>query len=459
MFRRALTLLVLGSALGVFFAALLGPGPVRGEEAPTELVEDPAPPTRTAKDISRPMIEATRRVRPAVVKIIGYRKDWRGRMRQSQSGSGFIISNDGHVLTNRHVILNATLLAVRTDDGRSFERVQVLGADARSDVAVIKIIAPQATKFPLAPLGDSDALEVGELVLAIGAPYELASSVSLGVVSATGRVGLIGGAYGSATSEDFIQTDAALNRGNSGGPLVNMDGQVVGINTAIQGATGANVGVGFSIPINLARSVAVSLIERGVAKRGYLGVQGQLTKAGWKVQTVVPDSPAAKAGLRRNDVITEIDGRRLRDARILLARLTQAGPGGKLDLTVQRSDMKRNVSVVLGEERLDTFGIEVESLKPARAKELGLHPQTQGVVVTRVLEKSAAAQANARNRLLPGDVITHVFWPGGRRALRAREDFDEAMRHFASTRPAEVHFIVETPEGRFRVKLTPPRPS
>ncbi len=458
MFRRAFTLLILGSALGVYFAAFLGPQPASGEDAPKELVAEPLPPTRSAKDISRPMIQATRRVRPAVVRILGYRRDWRGGMRVIQSGSGFVFSKSGHILTNRHVISGSTQLSVHMDDGRTFEKIRVLGADSRSDVAVIKILDAGNKPVPVAPLGDSDALEVGELVLAIGAPYELASSVSLGVVSATGRAGLIGG-RGTNASEDFIQTDAALNRGNSGGPLVNMDGQVVGINTAIQGATGANVGVGFSIPINLARAIAISLVERGVAKRGFLGVRGDFVKGGIIVRSVVPNSPAADAGVRANDVITAVDGRVLKDSRVLAARLAQTGPGGVLNISVRTGKESRDISVRLGEEKTASFGIEVESLEPTRARELGLDPRTRGVVVTRVSPGSTAGAANSRNRLLPGDVITEVLWPGGRRSIRERADFSDVMQAFTDSMPREVHFIVNTPEGRFRVRLTPSRNS
>jgi serine protease Do len=465
MIRRGLLLLALGSLLGVLFATYLGPPTALGDEPPPELQANPAQPTRTAKDISRPMIDATARVRPAVVEIVMFGRDFRGRTARISNGSGFIISKQGHILTNRHVVAvrGASQIQVRLDDGRTFEKVRILGTDPRSDVAVVKV-DPGEHDLPVAAIGDSDALEVGELVLAIGSPYKLASSVSLGVVSATGRTGVIPDA---SAAEEFIQTDAALNPGNSGGPLVNLDGQVVGINTAIAPPTGANVGVGFSIPINLARSVALALIERGVVRRGYLGVRGKLvgkpdsTRAdGYRIDHVVPESPAAKAGLQPDDIIVALDGRPLEDIQILYSRLTQAGPDGEVDLSVRRGEKLRMVHVRLGEAKPGSFGIEVASLTPKRARELQLPTGVNaGVVVTRVQEGSIAAEAEPSNRLLPGDVIVRINWTGGRIDVAERSDFERVMEYFHSQPPRQVEFIVATKEGFFRVRLQPQQDS
>ena len=374
MMRSATLLLLLGSLIGLVCGILLlDPRTAAGAEAPPELRAAPAKPTASAKDLSRPLIEATKKVRPAVVKIVSWGRAY-GQRRQLVSGSGFIISKEGHVLTNRHV-LQALIgnaqgeLEVQLPDGRSFSRIKLLGADRRNDVAVIQILDEHKGDWPVAALGDSDDLEVGELVIAIGSPFELASSVSYGVVSATGRTGV-----GRGEAEDFIQTDAALNPGNSGGPLINLDGQVVGINTAIQGATGANVGIGFSIPINLARTVAIALIEKGEARRGWLGVHGVQLSAddlererieeagGFRVLRIEKDSPAARAGIPRASTIVEVDGRPLRDLSVLHARLAQAGPGGRVKITYVAEGQRHTVDVSVAEEPVYTYGIEVADL-------------------------------------------------------------------------------------------------
>jgi serine protease Do len=439
-------------------ALLLAPRVAAAAEVPSELRAPAAKPTKTAKDVSRPLIEATKRVRPAVVKIVSWGDTYSGR-RQLASGSGFIISKEGHILTNRHVLRGQ--LEVQLEDGRKFKGIRTLGADPRSDIAVIQIVEEHKGEWPVAELGDSDSLEVGELVITIGSPFELASSVSYGVVSATGRSGM-----GRGMAEDFIQTDAALNPGNSGGPLINLDGQVVGINTAIQGATGANVGVGFSIPINLARTVAISLIERGEARRGWLGIQGvaatpqQLEAekidepAGFRVLRVERDSPAARAGIPPLATIVEVDGRPLRDVNVLHARLAQAGPGGRVKLTYVAKGERRTVDVEVGEEPDYTIGIEVADLTPAQAKTLGISPRVQGVVVTRIQEGSVADQRDEANRLLPGDVILSVRWLGvAYQRVGTREDFEQVMEIIADRRPQAVEFIILTKDGPFRVTL------
>lgn len=456
--RRAALLLALGSLLGLVAGTLLlAPRVAAAEEVPPELRASAAKPSSAAKDISRPLIEATKKVRPAVVKIVSWGRSYPGK-RQLASGSGFIISKQGHVLTNRHVLRGQ--LEVQLEDGRKFDNIRTLGADSRSDVAVIQILDAPKGGWPVAALGDSDTLEVGELVIAIGSPFELASSVSYGVVSATGRSGV-----GRSMAEDFIQTDAALNPGNSGGPLINLDGQVVGINTAIQGATGANVGVGFSIPINLARTIAISLIERGEARRGWLGVHGvplsaeqlELEKVddagGFRVLRVEKDSPAARAGIPPSSTIVEVDGRPLRDVSVLHARLAQAGPGGRVKVTYVAKGERRTVDVEVGEEPAYTIGIEVADLTPAQAQSLGLSARVQGVVVTRIQEGSIADQRDEANRLLPGDVILSVRWPGVGYRITSREDFEQVMEILAERRPQSVEFIVVTKEGPFRVTL------
>jgi len=471
--RRATLLLALGSFLGLVCGMLLlGPKAAAGAEAPPELRAVPAKPTASSRELSRPLIEATKKVRPAVVKVVTYGAYGRAR-RQLVSGSGFIISKEGHILTNRHVLdtylrlrsqerspqERVAELEVQLPDGRQFGNIKLLGADTRNDVAVIQILDDHKGDWPVATLGDSDELEVGELVIAIGSPFELESSVSYGVVSATGRAGLYSGRGGG---EDFIQTDAALNPGNSGGPLINLDGQVVGINTAIQGNTGNNVGVGFSIPINLARTVAIGLIERGEARRGWLGVHGvELTSAelarlkidspgGFRVLRVETGSPAARAGIPPEATLVEVDGRPLRDLNVLQARLAQAGPGGHVKVTYVAQGERRTVDVDVAEEPTYTYGIEVQDLDPARSRKLGL---PGGAEVTRIQPGSAADQRDEANRLLPGDVILSVRWPGVSYRITSREDFETVMRFLGERPPQAVLFIVATKDGFYRVTL------
>jgi len=470
MMRRATLLLALGSLLGLLCGTLLLGPKAAGAEAPPELRAVPAKPTASSRELSRPLIEATKKVRPAVVKVVTYGRTYGRARRQLVSGSGFIISKEGHILTNRHVLdtylrLRSQELAgeleVQLPDGRQFGNIKLLGADTRNDVAVIQILDEHKGDWPVAALGDSDDLEVGELVIAIGSPFELESSVSYGVVSATGRAGLYSGRGGG---EDFIQTDAALNPGNSGGPLINLDGQVVGINTAIQGNTGNNVGVGFSIPIDLARTVAIGLIERGEARRGWLGVHGvQLTAAelerskidspgGFRVLRVEKDSPAARAGIPAEATLVEVDGRPLRDLNVLQARLAQAGPGGRVKVTYVAGGERRTVDVGVAEEPTYTYGIEVQDLDPTHARSLppGV---VQGAEVTRIQPGSAADQRDEANRLLPGDVILSVRWPGVSYRISSREDFETVMRILGERPPQAVEFIVATKDGLYRVML------
>jgi S1-C subfamily serine protease len=458
MMLRAAFVLGLAVTMGIVVGGLLAPRPASGGEVPSELKAPPAQPTPTAREIARPLIEATRRVRPAVVKIISTTEHWSGQRRQVASGSGFIISKEGHILTNRHVLQGQ--LVVQLPDGREFARIKVLGADTRSDVAVIRIL--DEADLPVAALGDSDALEVGEPVIAIGSPFELASSVSYGVVSATGRTGVH---RGRGAAEEFIQTDAALNPGNSGGPLINLDGQVVGINTAIQSSTGSNVGIGFSIPINLARTVAIALIETGEARRGWLGVRGEqlagpvLEKhgidapGGFRIVAVEKGSPAERAGIPPGATILEVDGRPLRDLNVLHARLAQAGPAGRVKVTYEMNGARRSVDVALAGEPVYTFGIECANLDAARVRSLGLPAGSQGAVVTRIVEGSVAADAGEANRLLPGDVIVAIAWPGGHYRITSAEDFEAVMRAFGDRPPSLVRLTVVTKDGAYYITL------
>ena len=282
--------------------------------------------------------------------------------REHSLGSGVIVTQDGYILTNNHVVEGAKDIDVELSDQRHFTG-KVIGTDPQTDVAVVKIEASGLTAMPL---GDSKGLQVGDFVLAIGEPFGLRSTVTMGIVSATGRTSL--GIEGQNSYEDFIQTDAAINPGNSGGALVDVHGELVGINTAIlaggnseMGGEGGNEGVGFAIPVDLARNVMTQIVEHGKVTRAQLGVFiGQLTPAlakqfglskaeGALVQEVPSDSPGAKAGLRRGDVILGMNGQPYPDSQALRLAISEMAPGTVIHLNVVRNDKPLTIDVKLGE--------------------------------------------------------------------------------------------------------------
>jgi serine protease Do len=277
------------------------------------------------------------------------------------AGSGVLFREDGYILTNNHVVQDAERVLVVLHDLRHFE-AEVIGRDPSTEVAVVRI---RGSGFPVAQLGDSDAIRLGDWVLALGSPLGLQFSVTAGIVSGTGRaLGILGGqAEGAAALEHFIQTDAALSPGNSGGPLLNTAGEVVGINTAVAAPAGVPAGYGFAIPTDIARRVALQLIETGEVRRPYLGVllapvspmfaraHGLPTVAGAVVMQVEPGSPAAGAGVRQGDVIMAIDGDPVRTVSELQARLVRLEPGGSAVLRVIRDGREVDVRTELGVAR------------------------------------------------------------------------------------------------------------
>ncbi len=304
---------------------------------------------------------AVKRALPAVVSIQTRRVDRRaspfagdpvferlfGRRSQEQQsqpvgeGSGVIVSADGMVLTNFHVISGATDIDVMLVDGRML-KAKVIGADPESDLAVLKV---EEANLPTMTLGNSDALQVGDVVLAMGNPFGISNTVTMGIISALARKRV------SETNpfEDFIQTDAAINPGNSGGPLVNTTGELVGINSAIFTRTGSTAGIGFSIPSNLVRSTMEQIVATGSVSRGYLGVAMQDVQGvkGAGIYSVVEDGPAANAGLRRYDVILEINGKPVGDQFEAIATIAGTKPGTKVPLTVQRRSERLTIDVTL----------------------------------------------------------------------------------------------------------------
>jgi len=353
---------------------------------------------------------------------------------RTAQGSGFIISADGYILTNNHMVEGAEKVEIELTDGRKFT-AEIVGADSDSDVAVIKI---DASNLPYLELANSDTLEVGEWVLAIGNPLGLSHTVTAGIVSAKGRSG-----FGLATLENFIQTDAAINFGNSGGPLINLDGKVVGINTAIAGSTG-NIGIGFAIPINMAKHAYDQLVKGGTVERGYLGVlpqdlEPEMAEAfglkngkGVLMPEVTKDSAADKAGLKHNDVILELNGEPVESADSFRNRIAMLKPGTKVQLVIWRDGKRKTLTVKLSkrpstdeltgtlpEETREELGFSVQTLTDELAKRYGYEGQS-GVIVTSVDRGSQAE----RLKITPGALIKEV----NRQEVRNTREFNEAIR-------------------------------
>ena len=357
-------------------------------------------------------------------------------------GSGFVINADGYIVTNNHVVDGATEIRVKLSDGRDLA-AKVVGRDPKTDLALLKV---EASRLPVIPLGNSGELQVGEAVMAIGNPFGLEQTVTTGIVSATGRV------IGEGPYDNFIQTDASINPGNSGGPLINTRGQAVGINTAIFTQTGGSVGIGFAIPIDLAKTVVTQLANGGQVVRGYLGVSiqpmtpdlarsfGMPEPTGALVSSVVEGSPAAKAGVKAGDVITQYDGRKVGRSDDLPRAVAETPVGRDVPLTVVRDgktvtlhatvarlDEPQARSAAQAKPAKDALGLSLAPLTPAEAHERGLG-EHGGVVVRGVQDGSPAANAG----LQPGDVITEI----NRAPVRNVEDVKQAMDKRAKDKPA-----------------------
>ena len=319
-------------------------------------------------------------------------------------GSGVIVSPDGYVLTNNHVVTQngevVDEIVVKLTDGREFN-AKVIGADAPTDVAVLKV---DASNLPTAVITDSNHLRVGDIVFAIGNPLQVGTTVTMGIVSATGRTNL--GLLGGGGYENFIQTDASINMGNSGGALVDSQGRLIGINTAIMSRTGGNIGLGFSIPINLARNVMGSLVDKGVVERGAIGVMlegmtpemaanlGLSRPVGALVRQVVPGKAGAKAGLRDGDVILKVNGQDIEDYAQLRLIISQKAPGTRVELDILRNKTPRSIQVVLGSLGGLTAnlnpndwpipGLELESVTSQYRNLYGIPKDVEGVVVSSI---------------------------------------------------------------------------
>jgi serine protease Do len=354
---------------------------------------------------------------------------------QRSLGSGVIIDPSGIALTNAHVISGASDIEVVGVDGRK-HKAKVLGADPKSDLAVLRL--QDGGGFSAARLGDSDQVQVGDWVLAIGSPFGFTQTVTAGIISAKGRV------LGQGPFDDFLQTDAAINPGNSGGPLVNMAGEVVGINTAIVSRTGGSLGIGFAIPINLAKKIYTELTARGKVTRGWLGVSVQpltaeLAKSfgtqddvGVLVADVIEASPAEKGGLRPGDIILEFNDKKVAAPSDLQRAVGLTSPGHTARLKVLRDRAQRTVEIQIGEapdeaeaaaapggKAGNLLGLDVRPLTPEAARQLGLRG-VEGVVVAGVESGSPAESAGVRT----GDVVREV----NRVRIRAVADFERVTQ-------------------------------
>lgn len=350
-------------------------------------------------------------------------------------GSGFIVSNDGYILTNYHVVEKADTVTVTTLEGKEYQAKKI-GSDPSTDIAVLKI---EAKNLPTLSLADSSTVEVGEWVLAVGNPFGLQASVSAGIISAKGRSDL-----DIARVENFFQTDAAINMGNSGGPLVNLNGEVIGMNTAIASNTGGHMGIGFAIPSNLLKDVMKELIEHGHLSRGYLGVALQrvdadiaaavnLEKArGGLVSEVQPGSPAEKAGLQSGDIILELDGTPIETIGSFRTSIALLKPGQQITLKVRRDnkDLILNAAIaenpeneMQGSDIEDSYGLMLEPVTPELAKKYNLDAKT-GLLIVQIDPDSSAYQSGLR--------AGHVILAVNGRAITSVDDFARAVQNAES---------------------------
>ena len=379
-----------------------------------------------------------------------------GKMKTHALGSGFIISSDGLILTNNHVVAKATEIKIKLLTGKEYD-AKLVGRDSKTDLALIKVTPDNDFPKPVV-LGDSDAMRVGDWVMAVGNPFGLGNTVTTGIISAKSRI------LGEGPYDDFLQTDAAINPGNSGGPLFNMQGQVIGINTAI---IAQGQGIGFAIPINMAKELLPQL-KKGKVIRGWLGIMiqditpelaksfGLKSTKGVLVSDVVQGSPAEKAGLLRGDIILRFDGKEIKNAHMLSQMAAATAPNTQAKIDLLRNGEEKTISVELGtmpegeqnivspEEKSD-WGMRVQELTPQLAHQLGLEPGTTGVVISEVNNGSPAAAAGLR----PGDLITEV----NREAIKNLNDYQQALHKVKKSE--NLLLLIKRAGGSFYTVLTP----
>ncbi len=458
-FFRAATFLIVGLTIGLVISSGLGFHAKAYPQEPTISKES----TDILSKIGHAMAEVTAAVKPAVVNISStqtirtqgipspfhndpfFRRffgDEFGQLekprqeKRASLGSGVIVDKDGYILTNYHVVKDADEIKVRLSDKREYKG-KVIGADAKTDLAVVKI---PSNHLPVVKLGDSDKLKVGETVIAIGNPFGLSQTVTSGIVSATGRANV-----GIADYEDFIQTDAAINPGNSGGALVNVRGELVGINTAIFSTSGGYQGIGFAIPSSMAKVVMGELIKKGKVVRGWLGVSIQaitpdLVKQftlkedkGALVGDVTPGSPAEKAGIKRGDVITQYEGKKVEDPSHLRNMVAGTQPNKEVTLGILREGKPVTVRVTIGEQPAEMLvsgkfdnqlkGVRVQNITPDMRRTLAIPKRIGGVVIAGIEEGSPGEGVLAKN-----DVILEI----NRKKIQSVKDYEAVVRKLKS---------------------------
>ena len=376
--------------------------------------------------------------------------------KQRSLGSGFIIDKDGYIVTNNHVIDDADEIKVKLNSGKGYD-AKIIGRDPSTDIALIKIKADSS--YSVAKLGDSDALKVGEWVVAIGSPFGLAHTVTAGIVSAKGRV------IGSGPYDDFIQTDASINPGNSGGPLLNMKGNVIGINTAI---IASGQGIGFAIPVNMAKDVIKQLKEQGEVTRGWLGVgiqdindemadyYGIKDKEGVLISKVFPGDPADEAGIKTKDIITEVNGQKIKSSHELTRIIADFHVGEKVKIKVLRDGKEKTFIVKIAKrqqakiassnmpyKKQEVFGIQVSDLTPEIANRLNLQ-ETEGVVVTDVQSGSQGDDKGVQAR----DIIKEI----NHQSINSVDDYNNAINKVKKGDTVSM-FIKRANSGFFVIKL------
>ena len=376
--------------------------------------------------------------------------------KQRSLGSGFIIDKDGYIVTNNHVIAGADQINVKLNSGKEYV-AKIIGRDPSTDIALIKI-KPGGT-YSVATFGDSDSLKVGQWVVAIGSPFGLEHTITAGIVSAKGRV------IGSGPYDDFIQTDASINPGNSGGPLINMNGRVVGINTAI--IAGGN-GIGFAIPVNMAREVIKQLKDQGKVTRGWLGVgiqdlsdemaeyYGLNNKQGVLVSQVFPGDPADKAGIRTKDIIIDVNGKKIETSRELTRIIAAFHVGQMVKITALRNGKEKTFNVKIAERQegrlslggiphkeREAFGIRVSNLTPEIARKYNIQ-EAKGVVVTHVQSKSQGDKEGIQ----PGDMIKEI----NHRSINTVDDYKKAVEKVKKN-GAVIMLVKRANSGFFVIKL------
>lgn len=381
-------------------------------------------------------------------------RDRKPHLRPTSQGSGFFISEDGYIVTNNHVVNDGSAFTVVMNDGTELN-ASLVGKDSRTDLAVLKVEEKDKRKFTYVNFADDSQIRVGDWVVAVGNPFGLGGTVTAGIISARGRD------IGSGPYDDYLQVDAAVNRGNSGGPTFNLNGQVVGINTAIFSPSGGNVGIAFAIPASVAKGVVADLMKDGKVDRGWLGVQiqpvsrdiadslGLADAAGALVVEPQADSPGAKAGIKKGDVITALDGDPIKDPRDLARRVADIAPGKKVDLSVWRDGKSESVSVEIGtlageQIQAATGTEEAEPEAPASEQalaDLGISvtPGDEGLTVSSVDPDSDASDRGLKE----GDRITSV----NNQAVKSADDVVKVINNARKDGRSKALFQIETNDG------------